>query len=158
MNKENWLKQLQKICSKQELCKHDIYKKLSKSDLSDSDKEWIINQLEQQHYIDENRFIQAFINDKYKFNHWGEEKIRHALVQKRLPLNKINHYLSTILDDKDMEEKFVSIAQKKLLQLKENDEQKRTIKLYRFLLQKGLPYEKARKIVKIVLNKSIDFD
>ena len=35
----------------------------------------IINRLEQEKYIDEERFCRAFINDKYRLAKWGKVKI-----------------------------------------------------------------------------------
>ena len=77
-------------CSRKECCVYDIQKKLSRMELSDEVQDEIIKKLKEGRYIDEDRFIRSFINDKLQFNKWGRKKIELALFQKRLPRESID--------------------------------------------------------------------
>ena len=56
----------------------------------------IINRLEQEKYIDEERFCRAFIHDKYRFAKWGKIKIGQALQLKKIPQRVFSPYLNEI--------------------------------------------------------------
>ena len=68
---KKWLTQMQRWCSVKEYCKHDILEKLNKSNLNQEDKIKIMDELVQHNYINESRFVKAFIHDKLYLSKWG---------------------------------------------------------------------------------------
>jgi regulatory protein len=54
-------------CSTAEHCRAEIAEKLQRWGIAYDAIDRIINRLEQEKYIDEERFCRAFINDKYRF-------------------------------------------------------------------------------------------
>ena len=63
------------LCSKREYCCHDIREKLLTWGISKNDSERIISVLTSERFIDEARYANAFVKDKFKYNKWGKVKI-----------------------------------------------------------------------------------
>ena len=103
-------------CARREYCSWDIQQKLRRYELSTQDAEGIISKLEEQKFIDNERFARAFVKDKMEFNSWGKTKIRYHLQTKRIPPELISEALSVIKDD-PYQEKLERILKKKLSEL-----------------------------------------
>jgi len=93
------LKKLQAICSKQEKCIFDARSKMQTWEIEQADIEHIIKNLVKNNFINEARYAQAFVNDKFKFNHWGRMKIAYALSQKKIPKELIDNALQQIPEE-----------------------------------------------------------
>lgn len=63
-------------CSTAEHCRAEIAEKLQRWGIAYDAIDRIINRLEQEKYIDEERFCRAFINDKYRLAKWGKMEDR----------------------------------------------------------------------------------
>jgi regulatory protein len=86
-------------CSQKELCKEDIRKKLSLWGVETQDIEKIIAILIKERFIDETRYANAFVRDKFKYNKWGKVKIAMHLRHKKLPSEIIGEALDLIDHD-----------------------------------------------------------
>ncbi len=139
-------------CSKREACIFDIKKKLYQWQIPENLYSEIIDLLIKQNYINENRYAEAFVNDKYKFNHWGRLKIKHAL----LSINIDNKYISKALQNIN-ETEYYTFAQKSICQkaktLNFDDYIKSKQKLIRYILGKGYEPELVQKITDECINK-----
>ncbi len=144
--KENWLNKLRMLCSKKEMCKSEVMIKLSKSHLSQVEKDSIVEALVKEKFIDEKRYVQAFIHDKLKFNGWGKQKIKYALLHKNISESLFEEIWKTTVDNEIYLEKLIKQANTKLKTIKATDEYERKRKLVNFLLQRGVDYETIEKI------------
>jgi len=70
------------ICSKSEKCSFDIRKKLIDWGLDKYDAEAVVEELKQEKYIDDERYVKAYVRDKFRLSKWGRTKIRYYLKQK----------------------------------------------------------------------------
>ena len=86
-------------CSQKELCREDIRKKLSLWGVETQDIEKIIEILLREKFIDETRYANAFVRDKFKYNKWGKVKIAMHLRHKKLPVEIIGQALDSIDHD-----------------------------------------------------------
>ncbi len=133
-------------CSKAEKCPEDVRQYLNKY----SDEDFIITSaiklLETEGYINNERYIKAFINDKYKFAKWGRVKIEYALMQKRFPKSLIKTYLSEIDADEYLSI-LNSLIKGKIKQNKEVDPAKKKAAIIRFALSKGFEYGDIFKVL-----------
>ena len=59
----------------------------------------IVDKLVQDKYIDEDRYCNAFVNDKFRFAKWGKVKIAEALKLKKIPFYVYHPYLEKINED-----------------------------------------------------------
>ena len=86
-------------CSRSEHCVLDVLNKLYAAGLGEEESDEIVQCLVEQGYIDEQRYANAFVNDKFRFNKWGKLKITHALRQKKIPTVVIQVALETLDED-----------------------------------------------------------
>ena len=86
-------------CSRSEHCVLDVLNKLYAAGLGEEESDEIVQCLVEQGYIDEQRYANAFVNDKFRFNKWGKLKIAHALRQKKIPTVVIQIALDTLDED-----------------------------------------------------------
>ena len=86
-------------CSRSEHCVLDVLNKLYAAGLGEEESDEIVQCLVAQGYIDEQRYANAFVNDKFRFNKWGKLKIGHALRQKKIPTSIIQVALETLDED-----------------------------------------------------------
>ena len=81
-------------CSYQERCIYDVKMKLLEWKASEKTIEKIIRKLEEEDYINEERYAVSFATGKLRNNKWGRTKIFYALMQKHIPeLKGIHRYI-----------------------------------------------------------------
>lgn len=146
---KKWLSQMQRWCSTKEYCIYDINEKLKKSPLSEDDRKKIMDDLLKQNYINERRYVQAFIHDKLYLSNWGITKIKFALKQKNIPSELFIDILKEIEEEKYIQS-FTALATSKWKSLKESDSFIRKQKLIRYLMGRGVEYEIAEKIYQLL--------
>lgn len=141
----------QNLCANQEKCKSDIRKKLYDWKLPPKDHERILNQLEEDKFIDENRFAHYFAQDKLKYNKWGKIKIAYALKQKDIPEETIQNALAEII-----ESEYNDILKKELLKklksIKDTDEYTIKSKLMRFASSRGFESGKIFDMISKIMD------
>jgi regulatory protein len=125
-----------RYCSVAERCTQEIKTKLSQFELSDEAVDTIVEYLKQEGFIDETRYIKAFINDKFHFQKWGRLKIKQQLLFKKLDECNIDFCLSQI-DTESYNNQLTTLLKTKSKLLKGSSEHDTKAKLYRFALSKG---------------------
>jgi len=131
-------------CSRSEHCTGEIWEKLNKWELDDEAKQRIIELLRKEKFIDENRYTESFIHDKYKFAKWGKLKIRMALQQKQIPSSVITKYLDQI-DQQDYLSILSGILKAKSKTIKGENDYERSAKLMRFAAGRGFELKDIRQ-------------
>jgi len=124
------------LCSKAEKCKADIRKKLYDWKANPIEHDKIISELEKQQFIDEERFANFYVRDKFKFNNWGKIKIKAMLFQKQIPEKLINEAISQISDTEYINT-LKQLLTNKEKQIKETNIYKKKNKLLQFATSKG---------------------
>ena len=90
-------------CSLANRCIDDVRKKLDRWEVESQVQSRIIQRLIQEHFLDEERFCLSFVNDKLKFNKWGQHKIKFELRKKNIPEELIKSVLSKIAPEENRE-------------------------------------------------------
>jgi regulatory protein len=93
------LKKAMDLCARHEFCCSEIRYKLQSWGVGSNDNEKIIDLLLSENYINEARFSNAFVKDKFNFNKWGKVKIAAHLRAKNIPGGIIRQSLDTIDND-----------------------------------------------------------
>ena len=79
------LSRLQRLCSKAEYCRADIYRKALKDlDGDAAEAARLVEELVRDRYVDDARYAQAFAREKASLQGWGPVKIRFQLRAKGL--------------------------------------------------------------------------
>lgn len=92
------LDQMERFCAYQERCVNDVRRKLTSFHLSDNQVNAIIESLKADGFLDEDRFVEAFVRSKVK-SAWGKRKIVSALWAKRIPDALIQRHLDAVPED-----------------------------------------------------------
>ncbi|NPA68973.1 MAG: RecX family transcriptional regulator [Chlorobi bacterium] len=134
------------LCSKTEKCKSDIRKKLYDWKANPDDIEKILSELEKQKFIDEKRYAEYYVRDKFRFNKWGKIKIKTMLLQKQIPEKTINKALADI-PEKEYIETLKYLLKQKEKTLNDGDYYKKKQKIIRFLTSKGFETDTVLRIL-----------
>ena len=142
------LSRLAAYCSTAEHCRAEVTEKLQRWGISYDAIDRIINRLEQEKYIDEERFCRAFIHDKYRFAKWGKIKIGQALQLKKIPQRVFSPYLNEIDEDA-----YLTILQKLLAakrkSVRAESEYELNGKLVRFALSRGFEMKDICRCIEV---------
>ena len=138
------LNKAREYCASSERCVMDIEQKLHQWKAEDITIQKIINRLEKEDFLNEERYAKAFAVGKLRHNKWGRNKIIYALQQKHIP----DLYIQIGIGEIDEEEYLNTL--KALLSSKkidEKDDWKRNNKLVRYAVQKGYQADLCWKII-----------
>jgi regulatory protein len=84
------------LCSKREYCVSEISNKLRSWSLSEKETKKIIMVLIRENFINERRYSEAFVKDKFNHNKWGKVKIASHLRAKSIPDELIRQALESV--------------------------------------------------------------
>lgn len=124
------------ICSRQEKCCFDIRKKLRDWEISSNDQDQIIQTLIDEKFLNEERYTNFYVRDKFRFNRWGRIKITHHLKQKQIPEHLILDAIEQ-LDESEYTQNLRDILVSKIKTIREEDPYQLRAKLYRFAQGRG---------------------
>ena len=124
------------LCSGSEHCSSEIRKKLLIWGLSPTQSEKAITFLNEEKYIDSQRFCRAYCLDKFRYNHWGRIKISQMLRLLEMDSTDINEGLDAIPEE-EYQEVLQHILEQKNKQLRDSDPYIRKGKLVRHALSRG---------------------
>lgn len=140
------LNRLAAYCSTAEHCRAEVAEKLQRWGVSYDAIDRIIGRLEQEKYIDEERFCRAFIHDKYRFAKWGKVKIGQALQLKKIPQRVYWQYLNEIDEDEYLAVLNDLLAAKRK-SVRADNEFELNGKLVRFALSRGFEMKDIRHCI-----------
>jgi regulatory protein len=139
------------LCSKSEKCIADIRNKLEKWQLPENEMQKVIDALVEEKFIDEQRFAESFVRDKFRFNHWGKIKIEHRLKAKGIAPPDIAHAMHEI-DEEEYFNTLKELLAQKNKSVKADNSYERKAKLTRFAQGRGFDYEIINKALAQVQN------
>lgn len=134
MDKETALKKILHYCNYQERCKKEIYAKLSSFELNNDDMNFIVEFLQDEGFINDERYCRSYVKSKLNLKRWGINKIRLSLFEKGINKEIIDNVISEIDKDSYKEELLNLLKNKKI---DETDPYKRKAKLVRYAVSKG---------------------
>ena len=151
------LKRMASYCSRAERSEFDVRRKLVALQLSEEEINNIIAKLKKERFLDEERFCRSFINDKIRFNKWGETKIRYELRKRNIPESVFGLILRELSGDTFLPQ-LMQILSVKAQSLKDKSDFDKRNKLIRFALGRGYPMDMVIKSVNKLLGSSAEDD
>ncbi len=136
LTKEQALGKAQAYCSAAEHCRSEVAEKLYQWGVDSTASEEILRSLEEDDFLNDERYCRAFVHDKYRFAKWGKTKIAMALAAKRLPESSYRDCLEQI-DETEYRDILRKLLRAKKRSLTDTDEYVLRGKLIRFALGKG---------------------
>lgn len=123
-------------CATTEYCRFDIVQKAVATGVSPEVAQRVADRLADENFINEERFVKAFVHDKFELQGWGKAKISAALRQKRISSQVISTALEAIDPDAYCEKLKLVLSSKNRL-IRAVDRQERTRKLASFAASRG---------------------
>ena len=137
----------ERLCSRRECCPCEVQTKLKAKGVEPSEAGRIVATLVERNFLNEERYIRAFVHDKSRLQGWGPAKIRYALRAKQLSDPLINKTLAAV-DQGEQKEKLRRLLKAKQRSVKAISETDLQAKLIRFGLVRGFSYEAVVEEVK----------
>ena len=137
MTYEQALNRIAAYCSRGERAPQDVEQKLRDWELADEEVERIMQRLRDEHFLDEARFVHAFVNDKFTYERWGRVKITYGLRQKGITGTLVQNTLADVIDDEAYLATLVELLRGKMRGMKTPLATPDRAKLYRFAAQRG---------------------
>lgn len=124
-------------CARGEQCRHDIGEKLRERGLADAVCQQLLDRLEDEGYINEERYARAYVHDKFRFDHWGRVKIQQALRLRHLPDHLIRQALEEQIDEEAYLAALTALLSRKADSLTDTDPRQAAQKLLRHAVSRG---------------------
>ncbi len=94
------LQKLRHYCAYQERSPFEVKRKLSLIKLPSKYHEEVITTLMEENFLDEYRFVEAFVKGKINQKHWAPRRIRAGLQEHRIPAVTISRIIASVDPDK----------------------------------------------------------
>lgn len=149
LTEQEAVRKLASYCSTAEHCRAEISEKLQRWGIAYASIARIIKQLEDEKYIDEERYCRAFVNDKFRLAKWGKVKIAEALYMKKIPSDTAWRHLNAIADE-DYLAVLDGLLASKRKSIHAADEYGLNLKLVRFAVSRGFELKDIRRCMEVM--------
>lgn len=95
------MQKIKHYCSFQERYIREVEDKLKDWAVAKRKIPSIIRQLQKENYLDENRFVNAFVSGKFRNNKWGRMKIEFELSRRGIHEPLISDSIATCIDEEE---------------------------------------------------------
>ena len=134
------LQKIQYFCSYQERCIRDTEEKLKDWTVQKKLIPSIIGQLQEEGYLNEERFAKVYAGGKFRVNKWGRQKIEFELKLKGIPEDLIHKGIEEI-DEEDYQRVLRDLIRKKQKEIKPDKDLNIREKIITFVQGKGYEME-----------------
>ncbi len=138
-------------CSVAEYCSADWRRKFLAAGLTAEEAADVLLRLQEEGYINEERFARAFAHDKAHYERWGQKKISMALMQKGIPSDLITTALAE-LEEEVWKESLETILERKNRTLSATNDYERRQKLARHAASRGFGAEETFRTIDKILS------
>ena len=137
MTYEQALNRAAAYCSQAERATQEVLQKLEAWEVSDDDAARILEFLRKERFLDEQRYVHAFVNDKFTYERWGRVKIAYALRAKGVTGAVVSNTMDDVIDPDRYVETLTELLRAKMRGMKTPLVPNDRAKLYRFAAQRG---------------------
>lgn len=134
----------------------EIRKKLKEKQFDDNAIDYAINKANKYGYIDDDKYLIQYIQQKAIPNRWGEQKIIANLYPKGIDINKIKKAIEMYYPQDEKIDNAITLAEKKLKNLSSKEPSVQKQKLYSFLASRGYNYTIIKEVINKVMNNTDD--
>lgn len=125
------------LCSQAEKAPQDIFEKAQTWGLSEADAARLVARLIEENFLNEERFARAFVNDKFRFAHWGRVKVAYALKAKGISESVINAALDEKVEEEDYDQTCRDLLSSRMKNMILPLSMQDRARLYRYAAQRG---------------------
>ena len=155
MTTDEILYKLAAKCSVSEQCLSDIEAKLSRYDLTEEERTHILRHLVEEKYVDDRRYAEAYVKDKYRFNKWGRIKIAQGLRMKGIDTETIKSAME-VIDEEEYQGILRDLIKAKRKSTRGRSEYEINGKLIRFATGRGFEFAAIRECLNVTERDEMD--
>ena len=137
----------ERFCAYQERCSSELKQKLRELGADEETSVKIISSLQEDDYLNDERFAQLFTSGKFRIKRWGKNKIRAELRRKNIP-DKLILAAFDLIDKGEYIKTIEHLAKKKEREVKSKSPSDKKQKIGMFLLSKGFESDLIWKVLK----------
>ena len=141
------LDKMAKYCAYQERSVKDVKDKLKTFDISQEDREKILDYLLDNRFVDDERFAKSFVRGKINQSGWGLIKIRFHLIQKGIDKETIDEALKQT-DEEVYRQRLIDVLKTKSKTVKAENDFEKMRKLAAYAMQKGFEASLVWEVLK----------
>lgn len=149
MEREIAMKRAASFCAESERSVDEVERRLRKWGVDGDDIDSIIDKLKSDDFVNDERYCKAYINDRFRLNHWGKVKIVYELKKRGLDKEYIDAAIDDI-DDDEYTEVLRKLIDDKLRTIKDTDVYSAKVKILGYALRRGFESDIVSKILKDV--------
>jgi len=138
------LTKMEAYCAYQERCHYDVRQKLWEFKLDTNEQEQLVTALIQSGFLNEERFVRAFVRGKARIKKWGKVRITSELKARNIPSSLIQIGLTEIADG-DWDEQLTLLADKLWEKAQKGTEWQRKKAFFDPLLRKGYDWQSIQE-------------
>ena len=127
---------LTRFCLYRERCNFEVIQKMNELKVAESLREKYLKQLMEENYLNEERYIKAYINAKVYVKKWGKKKIMAELSMRRVDKSIVQKTFLEVDDDLYISN-LHHLAEKKWRTISKKGDREKQAAIYQFLGRKG---------------------
>ena len=136
------------LCAQAEHCQWEMLEKMRRWEVPEEAQARVMQRLVSERYVDDERYAQAFVKDKIRYNKWGRRKVDQALWQKHIDEDIRKRVLDEVDDDEYLKVLRPLLKQKRK-STKANSDYELNQKLMRFAMGRGFTFDIIRQCIDV---------
>ena len=136
------------LCAQAEHCQWEMLEKMRRWEVPEEAQARVMQRLVKERYVDDERYAQAFVKDKIRYNKWGRRKVEQALWQKHIDEDIRKRVLDEVDDDEYLKVLRPLLKQKRK-STKANSDYELNQKLMRFAMGRGFTFDIIRQCLDV---------
>ena len=136
------------LCAQAEHCQWEMLEKMRRWEVPEETQARVMQRLVKERYVDDERYAQAFVKDKIRYNKWGRRKVDQALWQKHIDEDIRKRVLDEV-DDEEYLKVLRPLLKQKRKSTKANSDYELNQKLMRFALGRGFTFDIIRQCIDV---------
>lgn len=146
------LEKARSYCAYQERSQQEVIQKLKSFKLSEDELNYVLLQLIQGDYLNEERYAQAYVSGKVRIKKWGKRKIKHQLKQKGLTDKCIEIGFKEV-DQEEYFETLKNVASYKWETVNEPNAYKKKQKVMSYLYGRGFETDLINEVLNDIIEQ-----
>ena len=136
------------LCAQAEHCQWEMLEKMRRWEVPEDAQARVMQRLVKERYVDDERYAQAFVKDKIRYNKWGRRKVDQALWQKHIDEDIRKRVLDEV-DDEEYLGVLRPLLKQKRKSTKANSDYELNQKLMRFAMGRGFTFDIIRQCIDV---------
>jgi regulatory protein len=145
---------LASFCAYQERSEAEVKIRLKKFELSPVEEKEIVQELQKEKFLDEQRFAKTFVSSKFRQKSWGKLKIAAGLREKGVRNDEVILKAFAEIDEEEYQTALEKTLKEKLRQVAgKSDYHKTKVQLMRFAVSRGFEFDLTASTIRRLLKQ-----